>query len=104
MKTSKWGKAILTGIILLVLCVNIDAATRQRIESALESARKELRISIVTKERIVSELARLKKSWDESSDIVEDYELYFSRVQAMVAENRKLVAKMEALNTRYDTR
>ena len=104
MKTFKWSNAVLTGILLLVLCVSLYAATRQRIELALESARKDLRISIATEEQIASELTKLKKSWDESSDIVEDYELYLSRVQAMVAENRKLVAKMEALNTRYDTR
>jgi len=104
MKTSKWENAVLTGILLLVLCVSLYAATRQRIESELESARKELRIGIATEERIASELARLKKSGDASSDIVEDYELYLSRVQAMVAENRKLVAKMEALDARYDIR
>jgi len=104
MKTFKWGKAIFAGILLLVLCVNLYAATRQRIESALESARKDLRISIATEEQIDSELAKLKKSGDASSDMVEDYELYLSRVQAMVAENRKIVAKIEALNTRYDIR
>ena len=102
MKTFKWSNAVLTGILLLVLCVSSYAATRQRIESALESARKDLRISIATEEQIASALSKLKKSGDASSDIVEDYELYLSRVQAMVAENRKVVAKMEALNARYD--
>jgi len=63
-----------------------------------------LRISIATEEQIASELTKLKKSGDASSDMVEDYELYLSRVQAMVAENRKIVAKIEALNTRYDIR
>ena len=102
MKTFKWKKAIFAGILSLVLCVNLHAATRQRIESALESARKELRISIATEEQIDSELAKLKKSGDASSDMVEDYELYLSRVQAMVAENRKMVAKIEALHARYN--
>lgn len=104
MKTFKWRKAIFAGILLLVLCVNLYAATRQKIESALESARKELRISNATEEQIASELAKLKKSGDASSDIVEDYELYLSRVQAMVSENLKMVAKIEALNARYDIR
>lgn len=104
MKTFKWRKAIFAGILLLVLCANLYSATRQRIESALESARKDLRISIATEEQIDSELTKLKKSGDASSDMVEDYELYLSRVQAMVAENRKIVAKIEALNTRYDIR
>lgn len=104
MKTFKWRKAIFAGILLLVLCADLYAATRQRIESALESARKELRISIATEEQIASELTKLKKSGDASSDIVEDYELYLSRVQAMVDENRKMVAKIEALHARYDIR
>jgi hypothetical protein len=104
MKISKWGNAFLTVILLHVLCVSLYAATRQRIESALELARKDLRISIATEEQIASTLSKLKKSGDASSDIIEDYGLYLSRVQAMVAENRKLVAKMEALNARYDIR
>ena len=104
MKTFKWRKAVFAGILLLVLCVNLYAATRQKIESALESARRELRISIATEEHIASELAKLKKSGDASSDMVEDYELYLSRVQAMVAEHRKMVARIEALNARVDIR
>jgi len=102
MKTSNWGKAVLAGILLLVLSISLFAATRQEIESALESARKDLRISIATKERITSDLTKLKKSGDASPDVIEDYELYLERVEAMVAEKRKLVAKMEALNARHD--
>ncbi|RZB37614.1 MAG: hypothetical protein SRB2_00716 [Desulfobacteraceae bacterium Eth-SRB2] len=104
MKTFKWRKAIFVGILLLGLCVNLYAATRQKIESALESARKDLRISMATQEQIASELAKLKKSGDASSDMVEDYERYLSRVQAMVDENRKVVAKIEVLHARYDIR
>jgi len=104
MKTFKWREAIFFGIILLGLCVNLYAATRQKIESALELARKDLRISMATEEQIASELAKLKKSGDASSDMVEDYERYLIRVQAMVAENRKMVTKIEALNARYDIR
>jgi len=104
MKTSKLGNAFLAGILFLVLCVSLYAATRQSIESALESARRDLRISIATEKQIASELAKFKNSGDAPSGIVEDYELYLSRVHAMVAENRKVVAKMEALNARYDIR
>ena len=104
MKTFKWRKAIFAGILLLVLCVNLYAATRQKIESALESARRELRISIATEEQIASELTKLKKSGDASSHMVEDYELYLSRVQAMVAENLEMVAQIEALHARVDIR
>jgi len=104
MKTFKWRKAVFAGILLLVLCVNPYAATRQKIESVLESARRELSISVATEEHIASELAKLKKSGDASPDMVENYELYLSRVQAMVTEHRKMVAEIEALNARVDIR
>jgi hypothetical protein len=104
MKIFNWRQAVFGGILLLVLCGNLYAATRQRIESALESARTELRISIATEENIASELAKLKKSEDTPSELIENYELYLSRVQAMVAEHRKRVAKIEALHARYDIR
>jgi hypothetical protein len=102
MNLSRSRTLIIAGILLLVFSVNPYAAPRQRIESALDSAYTNLRISIATEERIASDLAKLKKSGDASPGVIEDYEIYLSRVQAMVAENRKVVAKMEALNARYD--
>jgi hypothetical protein len=102
MSVSRLMTSILAGILLLVFSVSLCAASRQKIESALDSAYKDLRISIATEEGIASDLAKLKESGDASPDVIEDYEFYLGRVQAMVAENRKLVAKMEALNARYD--
>ncbi len=102
MNVSRLSIPILVGILLLVLSVSLYAAPRQRIESALDSAYKDLRISIATEERIASDLAELKKSGDASPDVIGDYEFYLSRVQSMVAENREVVAKMEAINARYD--
>ena len=102
MNLSELRTPILGGILLLVFSASVYAAPRQRIESALDSAYKDLRISVATEERIASDLAKLKKSGDATPDVIEDYEFYLSRVQAMVAENRKVVAKMEALNARYD--
>ncbi|MGD2028751.1 MAG: hypothetical protein PVG86_02340 [Desulfobacterales bacterium] len=104
MKIFNWRKAVFGGILLLVLCGNLYAATRQKIESALESARKDLRISIATEENIASELAKLKKSGGAPPELIENYELYLSRVQAMVAEHRKRVANIEALHARVDMR
>jgi len=101
MNFSRLRIPILAGILVLVFSVSPYAASRQRIKSALDSAYTDLRISIATEERIASDLAKLKKSGDAATGVVEDYELYLSRVQAMVAENRKVVAKMEALNARY---
>ena len=104
MNASKWWKAILTTVSLLVLSTSLYAASMQKIESALESARKDLRISMASEERISFELEKIKKSDHVSPDIIEDYNLYLIRVQAMVAENRKKVAKLEALSAKYTTR
>lgn len=97
------GKTGLIGIFLLVLSVSLHAATRQQIESVLESARRDLRISIVTEERIATALDTLKKSGTAVPEVIIDYELYLSRVQAIVAENRKKVAKIELIYARKDT-
>lgn len=100
----KWWKVILAKVLLLVLSTSLYAASMQKIESALESARKDLRISMATEERISFELNKLKKSEHTSPDIIKDYNTYLIRVQAMVAENREKVAKMEALSARYNAR
>lgn len=102
MDTIKWATALLAGFLLLMLSTNLYAATCKEIESALESAREDLRISIATEERIISDLAKLKKSGDTPPDIIKDYELYLHRVHAMVAEKRRLVGRMEALSAKYD--
>lgn len=101
---SKWCKAISATVLLLVLSTSLYAASMQKIESALESARKDLRISMATEERISFELEKLKQSEHTSPDIIKDYDTYLIRVQAMVAENRKKVEKLEALNAKYNTR
>jgi len=100
----KWWKVILAKVLLLVLSTSLYAASMQKIESALESARKDLRISMATEERISFELEKLKKSEDILPDIIKDYNTYLIRVQAMVAENREKVAKLEALSAKYNTR
>ena len=104
MKIFNWKVAVFGGIVVLGLCVNAYATGRDKIESALESARKELRISIATQEKIALDLAKLKRSGDASPDMVKDYQRYLSRVQDMVAEHRRKVAKIEALHARYDIR
>jgi hypothetical protein len=67
----------------------------------LENARENLRISQATEKRIVSELEQLKRSAKASPQVIKDYEIYLQRVQAMVAENQKIVRDMEAAYTRY---
>jgi hypothetical protein len=104
MKASKSFKYVLVCILLLVLSNCLYAATRQEIASALASARRDLRISIAMEERITSELTKLNNSGAVSEGIIEDYEYYLSLVKAMVAENRKIVAELEALNAMYNVR
>lgn len=100
---SKCWKTFPAIVLLLVLSGSPYAASIQKIESALESARKELRISLAAEERIYFELEKLKKSGDVSPDILKDYNTYLNRVRAMVAENRRKVAKLEALQAKYNT-
>lgn len=65
------------------------------IERQLEQARSELSVSQATEERIASELQALKQSGKANPEDLKNYEIYLSRVQAMVAENQKIVEEME---------
>ena len=64
LNASKWWKAISATVFLIVMSTSLYAASMQKIESALELARKDLRISMATEERISFELEKLKKSED----------------------------------------
>ncbi len=100
LKSSFWDYCILVGLLLLGLG---GYATGSELDAAwleLEMARENLRISQATKERIASELERLVNSGKTSPDVLEDYETYLARVQAMVAENLKMVSEMEKVYAR----
>jgi hypothetical protein len=88
---------------LLGLCFACSsfATAPQKVPTALEMARENLRISQATEKRIAFELERLKKSGKASPEVIKDYEIYLNRVQAMVAENQKIVNDMEAAYARY---
>jgi len=73
-----------------------QTTTPSSAKSKLEKARDDLRVSQATERRIASELEQLKRSENASAEDIRNYENYLGRVQAMVAENRKTVAKMEA--------
>ncbi len=64
-------------------------------ESKLEKARDDVQVSEATERKIAAELEQLKKSGNASAEDIRNYEIYHERVQAMVAENRKKVEKME---------
>ena len=69
--------------------------TPQTADAKLAKARDDLRVSEATEKRIASELGQLKKSGTASDEDIRNYEAYLESVQAMVAENRKTVQKME---------
>jgi hypothetical protein len=80
-----------------------EQSALQELESRLELARKDLRISEAAEARIASGLEQLKNSGNASPETLEDYETYLSRAREMVAENRKTVEELEALHARYAT-
>jgi hypothetical protein len=92
---------VLAVVFCLLLSTCLFAKNRQDIQSSLESARQELHTSIAVEERVSSELGKLKASGNASPEIISDYELYLSKVKAIVTENSKIVEKMEALNSKY---
>ena len=69
--------------------------TPQTADAKLAKARDDLRVSQATERRIAAELKKLKKSGNASAEDIRNYETYLERVQAMVAENRKTLEKME---------
>ena len=95
LKSSFWAYCILVGLLLLGLGGYASASELDAARLELERARENLRISKATKERIASELERLVNSGKTSPDVLEDYQTYLTRVQAMVAENVKVVNEME---------
>jgi len=70
--------------------------TPQTASDKLAKARDDLRVSQATEKRIAGELEALKKSGNASDEDIRNYEAYLERVQAMVAENRKTLEKMES--------
>ena len=105
MGLSKFKRAylcyLISGLMGLCFACASYATAPQKTPSALEAARKNLRISQATEKRIASELERLKKSGEASPEVIADYEIYLDRVRAMVAENQKIVRDMEATYARY---
>lgn len=67
----------------------------------LEQAREKLRKNQIFSERIAADLQELKQSQNADPDTIAAYQAYLDQVQAMVEEDRKTVAELEALNTKY---
>jgi len=79
----------------------VQAAPPNEGELKLQQARSNLLISQATEERITSEMENLKRSGKATPEMLKDYEIYLNRVQAMVAENQKIVQGMEEAYARH---
>lgn len=73
-----------------------QASAAESAEAKLAQARENLRVSQETEKRIAAGLEQLKESGNASEETVRDYETYLKSVEAMTAENRKIVTQMEA--------
>jgi hypothetical protein len=97
----KYLICLLSGLLGLCFACSSHATAPQKAPTALEMARENLQISQATEKRIASELQQLKQSGNASEEVIKDYEIYLERVQAMVAENQKIVRDMEAAWARH---
>jgi hypothetical protein len=79
----------------------VGAGPIRRTPSELDEARENLRISEASEERISVELKNLRKSGAASPEVIQDYETYLGRVQAMTKENRAALRRMEAVYARH---
>jgi len=87
---------LVAGLLLFFFTLQVNGAPEDVILSKLKRARAELLISQATELRIATDFEELKNSGQATPEIIEDYEIYLSRVQDMVTENQKIVDTMEA--------
>ncbi len=80
-----------------------QASAEPSADDKLAKARENLRISQETEKRIDNELKELKASGRASEAAIRDYETYLKSVEAMTAENRKIVEQMEAAYAKNTT-
>ncbi len=100
-KSIKTKALVLAGLFLLVIILIVNGAPQDEVQLKLERARANLRISKVTEEKISSEFEQLKNSEKATPEILNDYETYLNRIQAMVNENQKIVDNMESAYSRH---
>jgi hypothetical protein len=94
-KKSKLVRGLLAGFIWLGLISLGFGTSPKKTRSEIELARENLLISEATAERIANDLVELRNSPRVPGEIIDDYEIYLARVQAMVDEQRKVVSAME---------
>jgi hypothetical protein len=92
---------IVAGLLWIAFTIPAAGAAPDTVNSKLESARENLRISQATEKRIAGQLDQLRKSGEATPEVIREYETYLERVQAMVAENRRILRDMEAALAAY---
>jgi hypothetical protein len=65
-------------------------------EAELEKAREDVRVSQATHDRVAAELQQLKASGNATPEVVQEYETYLNRVEAMANENREILQRMQS--------
>jgi hypothetical protein len=98
------GRLFVAAVLLLAFSGDLSAtphsAPSEEINTAIASAREDLRSSTATEKRVAAELERMKTEGTASPDTIADYELYLERVRAMVAQNRETLRQLEQLQAR----
>jgi len=96
----KTTAALWTVIALVVLISELAAAGTampDAIMVALDQARRDLEIYTALETRAADQLAVLRQIRPDDADMLGDYESYLKHLQALVAENRSLVAQLQSL-------
>ncbi|MHC5076893.1 MAG: hypothetical protein ACYTFM_10740, partial [Planctomycetota bacterium] len=88
-------------LLLVLIALTVNGASPDEVQVKLEQARTDLRISQATEARITADFEKIKDSGTATPEITKDYETYISRVQAMVAENQKVVDALEVACSKH---
>ena len=87
-------------VIFTILVVLVGCASKNKAQSKLEEARKDLRTSQKEEQHATKELEQLKESGKATPETLKEYETYLDRMQSLVEEKEKVVGKMEAAYSR----
>lgn len=85
----------------LILCTPLFGHTATELDQELARARENLRLSMASQERIESQLRSLEQAGLAEPEVVADYQVYLSKIEAMVQENSRLVRQLQSLKAKY---
>jgi len=79
------------------LLTDAETATPDVLAAALEQARRDLEVNAALEARAADQLEALRRSHPADAGMLGDYENYLKHLQALVAENRRLIAQLRNL-------